>query len=86
VHLTVERGEPDEVVRNVAACLDADLVVAATHRAGKVTEALLDSVSRRIVHVAHRPTLVVPVARAHGHRRGRPWVDLRPFGPIPTAS
>jgi nucleotide-binding universal stress UspA family protein len=72
VHLTVERGEPDEVVRRVAARLDADLVVTATHRAGDLAEALLDSVSRRIVRLAHRPTLVVPVTRLHGHRgRGR---------------
>jgi nucleotide-binding universal stress UspA family protein len=63
VHLTVERGAPDEVVRAVAARIDADLVVAATHRAGRLSEGLLDSVSRRIVRVAHRPTLVVPVLR-----------------------
>jgi len=71
VHMTVERGEPDEVVRRVAARLDADLVVTATHRAGHLTEALLDSVSRRIVRLAHRPTLVVPVSRPHRHRCGR---------------
>jgi nucleotide-binding universal stress UspA family protein len=82
VHMTVERGEPDEVVRRVAARLDADLVVAATHRAGHLTEALLDSMSRRIVRLAHRPTLVVPVTRPHGHLRGRSWVGL---GPHPTA-
>jgi nucleotide-binding universal stress UspA family protein len=81
VHLTVERGEPDEVVRSVAARVDADLVVAATHRSGHTTEGLLDSVSRRIVHIAHRPTLVVPVARPHGHHRGRAWVGLSPVLP-----
>lgn len=83
VHLTVERGEPEEVVRRVAARIDADLVVTATHRAGHLTEALLDSVSRRIVRIAHRPTLVVPVTRPHGHRRGRGWVGL---GPLSTLS
>src|SRR4029453_2897937 len=36
VHLTVERGDPDEVVRTVAARFDADLVVAATPRAGQL--------------------------------------------------
>jgi len=82
VHMTVERGEPDDVVGRVAARLDADLVVAATHRAGHLTEALLDSVSRRIIRVAHRPTLVVPVTRPHGHHRNRTWVSL---GPLPTA-
>lgn len=82
VHLTVERGAPDEVVRRVAARLDADLVVAATHRAGLLSEDLLDSVSRRIVHVVHRPTLVVPVVRPRGHHRGRAWVGL---GPAPAS-
>jgi nucleotide-binding universal stress UspA family protein len=62
VHVTVERGEPDEVIRQVAARIDADLIVVATHRTGQRSEDLLASVSRRIVHVAHRPTLVVPVS------------------------
>jgi nucleotide-binding universal stress UspA family protein len=70
VHVTVERGDPDEVVRKVAARLDADLVVAATHQTGHRTEALLDSMSRRIVHVAGRPTLVVPVAEVDQRRSG----------------
>jgi nucleotide-binding universal stress UspA family protein len=83
VHLTIERGDPDEVVRTVAARLDADLVVAATHRAGQLADGLLDSVSRRIVRVAHRPTLVVPVSRPAGHRAGRRWVNL---GGVPSAS
>jgi nucleotide-binding universal stress UspA family protein len=78
VHMTVERGEPDEVVRRVAARLDADLVVTATHRAGHLSEALLDSVSRRIVRLAHRPTLVVPVTRPHDHHHGRAWVTVGP--------
>jgi nucleotide-binding universal stress UspA family protein len=81
VHLTVERGDPDDVVRAVAARLDADLVVAATHRAGHLSDGLLDSVSRRIVRVAHRPTLVVPVDRAPGPRHNRPWINL---GGIPS--
>jgi nucleotide-binding universal stress UspA family protein len=62
VHLTVERGAPDEVVRQVAARLDADLVIAATHHAGDLDDDLLASVGRRIVHAAHRPTLVLPAA------------------------
>jgi nucleotide-binding universal stress UspA family protein len=81
VHLTVERGEPEEVVRKVAARLDADLIIAATHRAGHLDEGLLESVSRRIVHLAHRPTLVVPVARPHGRTADRSWTAL---GPIPS--
>jgi nucleotide-binding universal stress UspA family protein len=83
VHLTVEPGDPDEVVRAVAARFDVDLVVAATHRAGHLADGLLDSVSRRIVHVAHRPTLVVPVSRPTGHHSGRRWVNL---GGVPSAS
>jgi nucleotide-binding universal stress UspA family protein len=83
VHLTVEQGNPAEVVRAVAARLDADLVVAATHRVGQLSDGLLDSVSRRIVRVAHRPTLVVPVGRPAGHQSSRHWVKL---GGVPSAS
>ena len=83
VHVTVERGDPDEVVRRVAARLDADLVVAATHRADHLSDGLLDSVSRRIVRVAHRPTLVVPVDRPAGHLHDRRWVNL---GGLPSPS
>jgi len=70
VHLVVQRGAADEVVRSVAARLDTDLVVMASRRTGDPTDALLDSVSRRIVRVAHRPTLVVPIpSPAPGDRR-----------------
>jgi len=61
VHLAVQRGAAEEVVRSVAARLDADLVVTASRHAAHPDEDLLDSVSRRIVRVAHRPTLVVPL-------------------------
>jgi nucleotide-binding universal stress UspA family protein len=71
VHVTVERGNADEVVRSVAARIDADLVIAATQRQGDPSEGLLDSVSRRIMRVAHRPTLVIPVGRSAGHARRR---------------
>ena len=83
VHVTIERGDPDDVVRSVAARLDADLVVAATHRAGHMSDGLIDSVSCRIVRVAHRPTLVVPVCRPAGNQCGRQWVN---FGGVPAAS
>ena len=68
VHLVVQRGPADEVVRSVAAHFDADVVVMASHRTGDPSDPLLDSVSRRIVRVAHRPTLVVPIL-APTHRR-----------------
>jgi len=61
VHLAVQRGTADEVVRSVAARVDADLVVTASRHTDRPAEDLLDSVSRRIVRVAHRPTLVVPL-------------------------
>lgn len=62
VHLTVHRGPADEVVRTVAARLDADLVVTASRHTHDPADDLLHSVSRRIVRIAHRPTLVVPIA------------------------
>jgi nucleotide-binding universal stress UspA family protein len=64
VHVTVERGEPTEVIREVAARVDADLLVVATRHWGSAADSLLgSSVSRRVVGFAHRPTLVVPVER-----------------------
>lgn len=62
VHLVVERGVADEVVRAVATRVDADLVVTASRHVTDPGEDLLDSVSRRMVRVTHRPTLVVPLA------------------------
>jgi nucleotide-binding universal stress UspA family protein len=70
VHLTVQRGRPDEVVRQRAVDIDADLVVVATQRSGDPTQPLLASVSRRTAGFGHRPTLVVPV-RAAGDQPAR---------------
>ncbi|HEY8545607.1 MAG TPA: universal stress protein [Acidimicrobiales bacterium] len=68
VHLAVHRGAADEVVRSVAARVDADLVVTASRHTARPDEDLLDSVSRRIVRVAHRPTLVVPLPASPARR------------------
>jgi nucleotide-binding universal stress UspA family protein len=60
VHIEVERGAPHEVVRKVAAAIDADLVVLGCRRAGADADLLAGSVSRQVAGVLHRPTLVVP--------------------------
>lgn len=60
VDLCVQRGVPHEVVGSVAAAIDADLVVLETRHAGDPDAPLLDSVSRQVARVAHRPTLVLP--------------------------
>jgi nucleotide-binding universal stress UspA family protein len=69
VHLSVQRGWPDEVVRQRAVDIDADLVVVATRHWGDPAQALLGSVSRRTAGFGHRPTLVVPVVDVESARR-----------------
>jgi nucleotide-binding universal stress UspA family protein len=60
VHIEVQRGAPHEVVRKVAAAIDADLVVLGCRRECTDADLLLGSVSRQVAGVLHRPTLVVP--------------------------
>ena len=64
VHLSIERGSPDDVLPDRAAAIDADLVVTATQRWGDAASPLLASVSRRTAGFGYRPTLVVPVTVA----------------------
>lgn len=60
VHIHVQRGAPDEVVGDVAASIDADLVVMGCHRDCAEADLLSGSVSRQVARTVHRPTLVVP--------------------------
>jgi nucleotide-binding universal stress UspA family protein len=61
VNLRVERGAPEDVVADVAAAIDADLVVLASRHTDDAAAPLLSSVSRQVVRIAHRPALVLPV-------------------------
>lgn len=79
VDLRIERGPAPEVVRAVAAAIDADLVIVGSASASQSADPLVDSVSRQIAGVAHRPTLVVP----EGWVRVQPGATLeveRPLG------
>ena len=56
----VEFGEPAITILNAAAERDVDLIVVGSNHKG-VFERLLDSsVSRKVLHEAKRPVLVVP--------------------------
>jgi nucleotide-binding universal stress UspA family protein len=71
VHLRVERGSPEYVVTDTAAAVDADLVILASRHVGDPGQGLLDGISRQVVRLAHRPTLVLPVGQSVGSARRR---------------
>lgn len=67
VHVSVERGDPAEVIRGAVARLDADLVVVGSNERGAGPHAVhpsAPSVSRQVVRSVQRPTLVVPDGEA----------------------
>jgi nucleotide-binding universal stress UspA family protein len=53
------RGVPAEVICDLAAKEDVDLIVVGSHGKGAVRRALLGSVSQAVVHQATKPVLVV---------------------------
>lgn len=56
-------GDPADEIVAYADSLDADLIVVGSRGYGAVQGALLGSVSRRVLHEAHRPVLVARPAR-----------------------
>jgi nucleotide-binding universal stress UspA family protein len=57
---TVRIGGPAHVIAEIADSVDADLIVVGTRGRAPVSEILLGSVPIQLLHVAHRPVLVVP--------------------------
>jgi nucleotide-binding universal stress UspA family protein len=60
VQVVVRSGEPAPTVLQVAADVDADVVVVGTRGRGDPAQPLPGSVARAVVHSAGRPVLVVP--------------------------
>ena len=60
--IRVERGEPGELICEVAAEERADLIVVGSHGKGVIRRALLGSVSYHVLHHAPCPVLVVRAA------------------------
>jgi nucleotide-binding universal stress UspA family protein len=58
---TVRVGGPAHVIADIADSVDADLIVVGTRGRSPVSEIVLGSVSIRLLHIAHRPVLVVPL-------------------------
>ncbi len=56
----VIESKPAEAIVQYADKISADLIVMGTHQAGPV-QAFLGSISRRVLHMATIPTLVVPI-------------------------
>ena len=60
VHRTVDVGGPAAVIAEVAREEHADLIVVGSRGHSAVAEIFLGSVSLRLLHIAHRPVLVIP--------------------------
>lgn len=61
---TVLRGDPVDEIVAYADSIDADVIVVGSRGHGAIASALLGSVSRGVLHEAHRPVLVVRGAHA----------------------
>jgi nucleotide-binding universal stress UspA family protein len=57
----IEDGPPDKVVLEVAKEIDADLIIMGSHRNTVLGEALLGSTTRKVLHKATQPVLVVRI-------------------------
>jgi len=58
----IRLGGPAHEIADAAATLEADLIVVGSRGRSPVSEVLLGSVPVRLLHIAHRPVLVVPPA------------------------
>ncbi|HEY7050439.1 MAG TPA: universal stress protein [Jatrophihabitantaceae bacterium] len=58
----IRLGGPAHEIADAAAALEADLIVVGSRGRSPVSEVLLGSVPIRLLHIAHRPVLVVPPA------------------------
>lgn len=54
------RGEPAEELEGVAVAVDAPAIVVGTRGRGPLRAVLLGSTSRRVLHAARRPVVLVP--------------------------
>jgi nucleotide-binding universal stress UspA family protein len=66
VVLEVRLGGPAHVISDVAASVNADLIVVGSRGHSALLGALLGSVPARLIQMAHRPVLVVPTPAAVG--------------------
>ncbi|NWF99514.1 MAG: universal stress protein [Thermoanaerobaculaceae bacterium] len=62
VEVCVVRGHPARRIAEFAAQEGCDLIVMATHGASGLHHALVGSVTRKVLHLADRPVLVVRLA------------------------
>ena len=60
---TTQRHDTAESIAEVATKNQADLIVIGTHGRGALASAVVGSVAKRLLHVAHCPVLAVPPAR-----------------------
>ena len=60
---TLRLGGPAHVIADVAESVGADVIVVGASGRSAVSEVVLGSVPLRLLHIAHRPVLVVPRPR-----------------------
>lgn len=56
----IRLGGPAHVIADVAATADADVIIVGSKGRSELSDLILGSVPTRLLHVAHRPVLVVP--------------------------
>ncbi len=66
VEVCVARGNPARLIARFAAEEACDLIVMATHGASGLHHALVGSVTRKVLHLAHCPVLVVRLLEGEG--------------------
>jgi nucleotide-binding universal stress UspA family protein len=61
--IIVASGNTAEEIQEHAEKLDADLIVIGTHTSSGMGHGFIGSAARRVIHIADRPVLVVPVLK-----------------------
>jgi nucleotide-binding universal stress UspA family protein len=56
-------GSPAEEINKIADAREVDLIVMGSHTIDSFGSSLLGSTARKLIHISHRPVLVVPVKK-----------------------
>jgi nucleotide-binding universal stress UspA family protein len=59
--ILVEKGNPVEVILQVAEEKNCDLIVLGTHGRGTLADAMLGSTARRVVRRSVKPVMIIPI-------------------------
>jgi len=62
--ILVEKGNPVEVILQVAEDKNCDLIVMGTHGRGTLADAMLGSTARRVVRRSVKPVMIIPLDKS----------------------